>query len=321
MLRRRNPEEQKIENRARRIKQDKLAARNYRLAASLPLFLLVVVAIALFLRSRPILAQNNIEQLLGGTVWKPLNGQFGLLTFITGTLSVTLLALILAVPPCILTSLFLVEYAKRRSLGAILPAIDLLAGIPSVVYGVWGLLVIVPVIPRFSAWLSSSLGKFALFASTNPTGYSVLAGGIVLAVMISPIIISVSIEVLRAIPEGLRHASFALGATRWSTIKKVVLPRAFPGLIAAVVMGLSRAFGETLAVLMVVGNVPQIPRSIFDAAYPLTALIANNYGEMMSIPLFDSALMSAALLLLVIVLIFNLGAALVLVRANRRASL
>jgi len=319
MARPRNDEELKNKTQARRIRQDKLAARNYRLAASLPLFLLLMMTIGFFVRTQPIFAQSSIWQLLSGTVWKPSQGQFGLLTFINGTLWVTVLALLLAVPPCILTSLYLVEYAKRRSLGAILPAIDLLAGIPSVVYGVWGLLVIVPAVPKISSFLSSWLGRISLFAATNPTGYSVAAGGIVLAVMISPVIISISIEVLRAIPEGLRHASFALGATRWQTVRRVVVPRALPGIIAAVVMGLSRAFGETLAVMMVVGNTPQIPHSIFDAAYPLTALIANNYGEMMSVPLYDSALMGAALLLLVIVLIFNLGAALVLVRANRRA--
>lgn len=319
MVRLRNNQEQHSKTQARRIRQDKLAARNYRLAASLPLFLLLVIAAGLYFRSRPILLQNDLWQILTGPVWKPSEGQFGLLTFISGTLWVTLLALLLAVPPCVLTAIYLVEYARSRSLRAVLPAIDLLAGIPSVIYGVWGLLVIVPYIPKISSFLSTTLGRFALFAATNPTGYSVAAGGIVLAVMISPLIISISIEVLHAVPEGLRQASLAVGATRWQTVKSVVLPRALPGIIAAVVMGLSRAFGETLAVMMVVGNTPQIPRSVFDAGYPLTALIANTYGEMMSIPLFDSALMGAALLLLVIILIFNIGASFFLVRANRRA--
>lgn len=317
----REPETQKLKTQARRIRQDRLAARNYRLAASLPLFLLLIMTAGFFIRTAPLLEHSDVWSILSGTVWKPSAGEFGLLTFISGTLWVTLLALILAVPVCMLTALFLVEYAKRRSLAAVLPAVDLLAGIPSVVYGVWGLLSIVPNVPKFSAFLSNYLGSIPLFAVDNPTGYSVLSGSIVLAVMISPLIISISIEVLRAIPEGLRHSSFALGATRWQTVKKVVLPRALPGLIAAIVMGLSRAFGETLAVMMVVGNTPLIPHSIFDPGYPLTALIANNYGEMMSVPLYDSALMGAALLLLVIVLIFNIGASFVLVRANRRAAL
>jgi len=321
MTRLRKTDEQKSKTQARRIRQDRLAARNYRLAASLPLFLLLMMILGFYLRTRPILLQNDVVQLLTSTVWKPSEGQFGLLTFISGTLWVTSLALIMSVPLCILTSLYLVEYAKRRTLGAVLPAIDLLAGIPSVVYGVWGLLVIVPIIPSISALLSTPFSGVPIFADTNPTGYSVLSGGIVLAVMIAPLIISISVEVLRAIPDGLRQASFSLGATRWQTVRRVVMPRAMPGVIAAVVMGLSRAFGETLAVMMVVGNTVQIPRSIFDAGYPLTALIANNYGEMMSVPLYDSALMGAALLLLAIVLTFNMGAALVLVRANRRAQI
>jgi phosphate transport system permease protein len=277
------------------------------------------MVVGFFLRAEPLLEHSGLWEILSGTEWKPSAGEFGLLTFISGTLWVTLTALALAVPLCVLTSLYLVEYAKRRSLSAVLPAVDLLAGIPSVVYGVWGLLVIVPLVPQLSSALGPILGGIPFFAVNNPTGYSVLSGGIVLAVMISPIIISVSIEVLRSVPESLRQGSFALGATRWQTVKKVVLPRALPGLIAAIVMGLSRAFGETLAVMMVVGNTPLIPHSIFDPGYPLTALIANNYGEMMSVPLYDAALMGAALLLLVIVLAFNLGAALVLVRANRRA--
>jgi phosphate transport system permease protein len=153
-----------------------------------------------------------------------------------------------------------------------------------------------------------------VFNSDNPTGYSVLSGGLVLAVMVFPIIIAVSQDVIRAVPHGLREASLALGATRWQTIRSVVMRRAWAGVLAAVVLGLSRAFGETMAVLMVVGNVPEVPRSIFDAAYPLTALIANNYGEMMSIPMYDAALLCGALILLLIVLIFNLAARLVLVR-------
>lgn len=313
------PETEKLKTQARRIRQDQLAARNYRLAASLPFFLLLVMVAGFLFRTEPLLQHSNVWEILSGTEWRPSDGQFGLLTFISGTLWVTLSALVLSVPLCMLTALFLVEYAKRRSLSALLPAIDLLAGIPSVVYGVWGLLVIVPLVPQISALLEPWLGGIPFFAVNNPTGYSVLSGGIVLGVMIAPIIISVSIEVLRSVPEGVRQGSFALGATRWQTVKKVVLPRALPGLIAAIVMGLSRAFGETLAVMMVVGNTPLIPRSIFDPGYPLTALIANNYGEMMSVPLYDSALMGAALLLLVIVLIFNLGAALVLTQANRRA--
>jgi phosphate transport system permease protein len=127
----------------------------------------------------------------------------------------------------------------------------------------------------------------------------------------------VTYEVLQAVPAGVREASLAVGATRWQTVKYAVLPHVIPGVMAGIVLGASRALGETMAVLMVIGNVARSPTSVFDPAYPLTALIANNYGEMLSIPLYDSALMGAALLLLVIVLLFNLASTLVLRRMIR----
>lgn len=282
------------------------------LAAS---WLVVWITLALALRAWPILSAQPVDQLLFSTTWHPAQGMFGYFPFIMGTLWVTLLAMLIAVPICLLVAIYLAEYAPARLYQPIKPLIDLAAGIPSVVYGVWGILAVVPVVQ----WLAVSgpghwWGDFFLFGADNPTGYSVLAGGIVLAIMVFPVIISVAEDVIRAVPQGLREASLALGATRWQTIKHVVLRRAAPGVIAAIVLGFSRAFGETMAVLMVVGNVPQVPRSLFDPAYPLTALIANNYGEMMSIPLYDAALMGAALILLLVVLVFNVGARLVLQR-------
>ncbi|UCF16669.1 MAG: ABC transporter permease subunit, partial [Phycisphaerales bacterium] len=149
------------------------------------------------------------------------------------------------------------------------------------------------------------------------TGYSVLAGGIVLAIMVFPIIIHVSLEVFRSVPLEIREASLSLGATRWQTIKHVVIRKAMPGVIAAIVLGLSRAFGETMAVLMVAGNVAKSPSSVLDPAYPLPALIANNYGEMLSVPLYDSALLLACLVLLLVVVAFNVIARVVLIRVER----
>jgi phosphate transport system permease protein len=231
-----------------------------------------------------------------------------------GTLWVTGAAMAIAVPPSLLTAIYLAEYASPRIRALAKPLIDLLAGIPSVVYGVWGVLTVVPLVGKVSPVLSRWLGFIPLFRTDNPTGYGILAGGVVLAVMVFPIIIAVAEEVIRAVPHGLREASLALGATRWHTIKRIVMRQAAPGVLAAIVLGFSRAFGETIAVLMVVGNVAQVPRSIFDAAYPLPALIANNYGEMMSIPLYDAALLGAALILLLIVLVFNIISRLVLLR-------
>ena len=301
-----------------RRKWDRLARSSTGLLTLSASLLVPLIALALFLRARPILDIQPLGQLLLSTTWHPLKGAFGFFPFLMGTLWVTGVAMVIAVPPCLLTAIYLAEYARPQIRALAKPLIDLLAGIPSVVYGVWGVLTVVPFIekaagPALNRWL----GFLPLFRTDNPTGYGVLAGGLVLAVMVFPVIIAVAEEVIRATPRGLREASLALGATRWQTVKHVVLRHTLPGVIAAVVLGFSRAFGETMAVLMVVGNVPQVPRSIFDAAYPLTALIANNYGEMMSIPSYDAALLGAALILLLIVLAFNIASRLVLVRLAR----
>jgi phosphate transport system permease protein len=298
-----------------RRRKDQTARRLMGLLTLSAVLLVPLMAAALFLRARPILVTKPLAELLLSTTWRPMKGAFGFYPFILGTLWVTAIAMILAVPPSLLTAIYLAEYAPPRLRSLVNPLIDLLAGIPSVVYGVWGILIIVPFVGQHLApALNRSLGVIPLFHSDNPTGYSVLAGGIVLAVMVFPVIIAVAQDVIHAVPQGLREASLALGATRWQTIRSVVLRRAWAGVMAAVVLGFSRAFGETMAVLMVVGNLPQVPRSILDAAYPLTALIANNYGEMMSIPLYESALLCAALILLAIVLVFNLAARMVLSR-------
>lgn len=271
----------------------------------------ILIGVSLYYKSIPILEQQSIWALLTGESWKPLKGEFGFFPFIMGTLWVTGIAIIISLPLCLLAAIYLSEYAHPYVKKIVFPMIDVLAGIPPVVYGVWGILAVVPFI---SETLAPHFVEFS-------TGYSILAGGIVLAIMIIPLMISVFIEIFDALPGGLREASLSLGATNWQTIKKVVLRKSFPGLAAAVVLAISRAFGETIAVLMVCGNVSEVPKSIFDPAYPLPALIANNYGEMMSIPLYDSALMLSALLLFVIILAFNAISRLVLIRIERNFAL
>ena len=299
---------------------NRAAQRTFFIITLVPVVLIIIVATALVVRAYPILNSYSFSELLFGDIWRPNNGQFGFRPFILGTLWVTTVGVLLAVPPCLLVSVYLAEYAHNRTRTIAKPILDVLAAIPPVVYGVWGLLAIVPFVDDVLAPLSERwLGSFSVFAVTQPTGFGILAGGIVLAVMISPLIISVIFEVLSTVPNDLRHASLAVGATQWQTIRTVVLPQVLPGIVAAIVLGASRALGETIAVLMVVGNVPNIPTSVFDTAYPLPALIANNYGEMMSIPLYDAALLGAALVLLVVILIFNILSTLVLQRFLRRS--
>jgi len=286
---------------------DKLAGKLMLLLTVFSGLIVILMALGLYQRSRPILAVKSLSHLLFSTSWHPSRGEFGFFPFIMGSLWVTAVAVLIAVPLCLLTAIYLSEYASKFIREWSKPLIDLLAGIPSVIFGVWGVLVIVPLIKN----------HIAPFFGTFSTGYSVLAAGIVLAIMVFPVIIHVSVEVFRTVPRQLREASLSLGATKWQTIKHVVLRKAMPGVIAAVVLGLSRAFGETMAVLMVAGNVVKVPHSALEPAYPLPALIANNYGEMLSIPMYDSALLLASLVLLVVVLVFNVLARIVLVRVER----
>jgi phosphate transport system permease protein len=304
---------------APRTRQNNFAQRTFFVFTLLPVILILIVTIALLVRSWPILNAYPLSDLLFGHVWKPTDGQFGFWPFILGTFWVSAVGIVLAVPPCLLVSIYLAEYAHSKTRSTAKPVLDLLAAIPPVVYGVWGLLAIVPFVDKVLAPLADRwLGAVSIFSVNQPTGFGILAAGIVLAVMIAPLIISVMYEIFSTVPNDLRHASLAVGATQWQTIRNIILPQVGPGIIAAIVLGASRALGETIAVLMVVGNVPQVPTSIFDSAYPLPALIANNYGEMMSIPLYDAALLSAALVLLVVILIFNILSMLVIQRMLRR---
>ncbi len=300
---------------APRTKQDQVAQRAFSVITLLPIVLIVGITAALGVRAWPVMQADSLLNIIFGKVWKPEQGLFGFWPFIAGTAWVTVVGVLLSVPPCLLVAFYLSEYAHTAIRSVAKPVLDLLAAIPPVVYGVWGLLAIVPFVEDYLAPLSKRWFHYIpVLQVKQPTGFSILAGGIVLAVMIAPLIISVVFEILAAVPNDLRHASLAVGATRWQTIRNVVLPRVLPGIVAAIVLGASRALGETIAVLMVVGNVAKVPASIFDAAYPLPALIANNYGDMMSIPLYDAALLGAALVLLVVILFFNILSTLVLQR-------
>lgn len=290
-----------------RILKDRLASKLMLFLAIFSGLIVFLMVFGLYLRSKPILSIKPLTELIFSTSWHPFKGDFGFFPFIMGTLWVTGVAVAIAIPLSLLTSIYLSEYAHRNIREAMKPIIDVLAGIPSVVYGIWGVLVIVPLIKN----------HIAPFFNRFSTGYSVLAGGIVLAIMIFPIIIHISVEVFNTVPHQMRETSLALGATKWQTVKYVVIRKALPGIIAAMVLGLSRAFGETMAVLMVVGNVVKVPSSVLDPAYPLPALIANNYGEMLSIPLYDSALLLASLILLLMVLFFNVISRIILMRVER----
>ncbi|MDR1724520.1 MAG: phosphate ABC transporter permease subunit PstC [Tannerella sp.] len=295
----------------RRVLIDKLAENAMRVLTVISLLFLLIMGIGLYYKSRTILADNNAWDLLASSKWSPLTGEFGFLPFILGSVYVTVISVVIALPVALLTSLFLTENAHRLVRNIVFPVLDILAGIPSVVYGLWGTLIIVP-------WISDTLGPhFVDYTS----GYTLLAGGIVLAVMIIPLLVSLFVEIFSTVPQDFKEASASLGATRWQTSRLIVVRKAMPGIIAAVVLAVSKAFGETLAVLMVCGNMVQIPHSVFDSAYPLPALIANNYGEMLSLPMYESALMFAALTMFVIIFIFNALSRIILQNVEKRFKL
>jgi phosphate transport system permease protein len=270
-------------------------------------FLPFLLFIGLYLKSVLLLHDYSLGDLIFSKTWRPSSGKFGFYPFIIGSIWVTVVAMLITAPVCLLTAIYVTQYTKKYFLRIMHPAIDILAGIPSVVYGLWGILVIVPFISRYlGPWMG-----------VKTMGYSILAASFVLSIMIIPFVLNILIEIFRSIPTELKEATLSLGATQWQTIKHVLVRKALPGIIAAFGFGLARAFGETMAVLMVVGNVVRLPKSVFDPGYTLPALIANNYGEMLSIPKYDSALMFAALLLLAVSLFFNLVMHFFIVRYNK----
>lgn len=287
-----------------RIFKDKMAGSVMAALTLAAILLVVVMAVELCVKSAPILRHYSLWTLLTESQWKPMKGEFGFLPFLAGTFWCTAVAIILALPVSLFMAVYLTEYARPRLRAYASPLLDILAGLPSVIYGVWGSLLIVP-------WISHTV---APLAGRQSSGYTVLAGGIVLGVMILPLLISLFMELFANVGKDLREASTALGATRWQTVKHVVLRQSAPGMMAAIVLALSRTMGETIAVLMVCGNLVIVPGSLLDACYPIPALIANNYGEMLSVPMYESALMLAAFLLFILVVLMNIGARIMLQR-------
>jgi phosphate transport system permease protein len=272
------------------------------------IFIVVLIGAGLFIKSAPIWKEQSIIHLIFSKEWKPFQGKFGFLAYISGSLLVTFLAVIIGLPISLMSAVYISEYAPQRLKSTLLPLIDLLSGIPPIVYGVWGVLTIVPLVGHVLA------PRFGVVSS----GYSALTGGIVLAVMIFPLLIRILLDVFEAVPSGLKDASLSLGANQWETVRHVLLKRSAPGIVAATILALSRALGETIAVLMVCGNIAALPKSIFDSVYPLPALIANNYGDMLSIPQYDAALMLAAFILFVLIFLCNALSRMVLNRLERR---
>jgi phosphate transport system permease protein len=252
-----------------------------------------------------------------GKDWDPVVENFGALPYIYGSVVSSILALLLATPLSVGTAIFITEIAPKKLGGVVASVVELLAAIPSVIYGLWGVLVMAPWLQRtVEPFLIEHLG-FLPFFSGAPYGVSMLAAVFILMIMVVPIITSISKEVLLTVPESQKEAAIALGGTRWEMIRWAVLPYGKSGILGAVILGLGRAVGETMAVTMVIGNTPQISLSLLSPAYTMPSVIANEFAEASS-KIHSSALMEIGLILLVITLVINLLARLLLWGVTRQ---
>ncbi len=260
---------------------------------------IVLLAIAIFTTQEglPVFTQVNILDFLFGLEWRPTQGQFGILPMIIGSVYVTLLSLLIAVPLGVASAIFLTEVASPGIRRFFRPMVQLLVGIPSVVYGLVGMVIIVPFIREFGG-----------------SGYSVLAASIVLMAMILPTIISISEDSLRAVPAAYKQGALALGATHWQTIWHLLIPVARPGIISAVIRGMGRAIGETMAMIMVIGNSVIVPVSPLDSARTLTGNIAVEIQYASGV--HRNALFATGVVLFVLIIVLNSLAVLVLKRGE-----
>lgn len=264
------------------------------ICAAVSVAAVALITIFIFSKGLPAMAENGPLSFITGTNWSPGNGQYGILPLIAGTMAVTLGALIIGVPLGVSCAVFLAEMLGKRQASLFKSAIELLAGIPSVVYGFFGLIVLVPVIRIIAK---------AIDPGTDTTGFSILAGAIILAIMIMPTIVSISVNAIAAVPNEYREASLAMGADKRETITKVILPAAKSGIFSSAILGMGRAIGETMAVLMVTGNMAVLPTSLTSSVATMTGTIAMEMSY--ATPAHQSALFAIGIVLFLIIVILN----------------
>jgi phosphate transport system permease protein len=272
------------------------------LIALLMVGVVLAMVVALTADSMPSIRQFGFHFLTGQN-WDPVKGEFGALPFVYGTIASSLIALVISVPLSLGIAIFLVEQAPYYIARPVGFLVELLAAIPSVVYGLWGIFVLAPLLRQYvEPALAKTLGWIPLFRGSI-TGIGLLTGGIILAIMVTPIISAVVRDVLTAVPGSQREAALALGATKWEMIR-VVLVNGAPGIAGAVILGLGRALGETMAVTMVIGNRAQISFALFDPSYTIASAIANEFTEATG-DLYLSALVELGLILFLVTFVVN----------------
>jgi phosphate ABC transporter permease protein PstC len=274
---------------------------------ALAMGILVLIAyffIRLFGESKDALSKFGLSFVFGND-WDVSRLTFHGAPLVVGTLITSAIALIIGVPIAVATALFLTELCPSRLRGPLGGLVDLLAAVPSVVYGLWGVFVLIPRLLPAEKWVAKTFG-FIPFIGGPVSGPNYFIAGLILAIMILPIVSAISREVIATVPSENKEAALALGATRWEMIRMAVLPYARPGITGGAMLGLGRAIGETIAVVLVIGDAPVIGHSIFSQGYSLAAVIANEFGEAASTPIHSSALFAAGLVLFVLTLIVNI---------------
>ena len=288
------------------------------LAAAI-LLLIAYFFVKLYLEAEPVFSQYGFVNFVFSNEWVPSKQLYGALPLLVGTIITSVIALAIGVPVAVASALYITELAPRRAKQPLTILVELLAAVPSVVYGLWGVFVLIPKLKPIEQWFSDTF-SFLPLVGGQVAGPNYFIAGLILAIMILPIVSAISREVMATVPVEHKEAALALGATRWEMIRMAVLPYSRAGITGASMLGLGRAIGETIAATLVIGNAPDIGKTIFSQGYTLAAVVANEFGEAASDPTHRAALIAAGLVLFVLTLIINAAARYFVVRSERATS-
>jgi phosphate transport system permease protein len=292
----------------KRLLTERLSSYWLTAAGYLAIALFAAITLLLFYRSLPILSEYSLAAMLTSANWDPARNSFGFLPAIVGTIYVTVLSMAMGIPIAIGAAVYIAEYAGGRAKTILASFIDVLAAIPSVIFGLVALIVVVPFVGTYVA---------PLFGA-GTAGVGIFTVSLVMAIVVTPFMISLSVESLESLPDELRETSLGVGATKFETIRSVLLRAAGPGIFSAILLGFGRVFGATIVPALLIGGQTQLPDSLFSTGQTLPTLIVNDFGELMSLPLTQSALIFVGLMLVVVVWLFNFAAMLFQRRLQRR---
>jgi phosphate ABC transporter permease protein PstC len=281
------------------------------------LALIAFFFVRLYIEARPAFSRFGVFGFTFNNDWDVSRDVFGALPLVVGTLITSAVALLIGVPVAIAAALFVTELCPLRARGPLTIMLDLLAAVPSVVYGLWAVFVLIPKLKPAEQWVTDKLHFIPFIGGASVAGPNYFIGGLILAIMILPIVSAITREVMATVPADHKEAALALGATRWEMIRTAILPYSRAGITGAAMLGLGRAIGETIAVTLVIGNAPRIGSHLFDQGYTLAAVIANEFGEAANNPIHRAALIAAGLVLFVLTLLVNAAARAFVIRGRR----